>query len=383
MTTFRRTRFTWYAYSLWMFFGFFINVLGPITPFLKDELGLSYTVSSLHFSAFAAGTLLAGVIGPPLVRRLGTWPALWVGTWGISLSVGALLLGSTPVVTVGATGALGMLGGLIFITVPALFSAHYGDQRAIALTESNLLGSVVGMTAPLLVGWAMQTWGEWRLALAAVTLAPLGLYAAFRTVNVPTPPAPAEAASATHLPGAFWWYWGAIFLSVAMEFCMLSWSADYVRTMYAVSSAEAAQAVSLFLAGMIGGRWASSVLVRRWPARTLVYASLLVTGAGFGLFWLSGQVMATLAGLFIAGLGVAGLYPLILALALGHARDVAYASARASLASGSAILVLPLVLGWLADAAGIQAAYGAVWALVAGALLMVWLAGHSAHPVHP
>ncbi len=44
--TFHRDRFTWLAYLLFAFFAYFLNILGPITPFLKDELRLTYTVRS-------------------------------------------------------------------------------------------------------------------------------------------------------------------------------------------------------------------------------------------------------------------------------------------------------------------------------------------------
>ena len=69
--TYQRDRFTWLAYFMLAFYGYFINGFGPITPFLKDELGLSYTVSSLHFTAFAAGILGAGLGSPWVVRRVG------------------------------------------------------------------------------------------------------------------------------------------------------------------------------------------------------------------------------------------------------------------------------------------------------------------------
>ena len=55
---FHRDRFTWLTYLLLAFYGYSLNVLGPITPFLKSELELSYTVSSLHFTAFAVGGLI-------------------------------------------------------------------------------------------------------------------------------------------------------------------------------------------------------------------------------------------------------------------------------------------------------------------------------------
>ncbi len=37
--TFSRDRFTWLAYLFLAFYGYLLNALGPVTPFLKDELG--------------------------------------------------------------------------------------------------------------------------------------------------------------------------------------------------------------------------------------------------------------------------------------------------------------------------------------------------------
>ena len=47
------------------------------------------------------------------------------------------------------------------------------------------------------------------------------------------------------------------------------------------------------------------------------------------------------------------------------------ASARSSLASGTAIVSLPLVLGRLADAVGIHAAYGVVLLLILGVFVII------------
>ena len=100
---------------------------------------------------------------------------------------------------------------------------------------------------------------------------------------------------------------------------------------------------------------------------------LSLAAMGFGLFW-QGNLWLALGGLFITGLGVASLYPLILALALGTTSNTVLASARASLASGTAILTLPLILGRLADAVGIQLAYGVVALLIASALVIIGVA---------
>jgi len=108
----------------------------------------------------------------------------------------------------------------------------------------------------------------------------------------------------------------------------------------------------------------------------VVTASILVASLGFLIFWKSGIVFLGLAGLFLTGLGVASLYPLILSLAMGVAGDnTVQASARATLASGTAILASPLVLGRLADAVGIGLAYGVVVLLLVGVFLIIQFAG--------
>jgi fucose permease len=140
--------------------------------------------------------------------------------------------------------------------------------------------------------------------------------------------------------------------------------------------ADAAQAVSLFLAAMIVGRIVSSRLVQRFSTRPVVTVSILIAGIGFLLFWRAESGSVGLIGLFLCGLGVASLYPLILSLAIGAANgNTVQAGARATLASGTAILALPLALGWLADAVGIQPAYVIVIILLVSVFLIVQIAG--------
>src|SRR5512146_98674 len=97
LQTFHRDRFTWLAYFSLAIYGYFLNVLGPITPFLKDELNLNYTISSFHFTAFAIGILLIGLGGHVVIQRLGKQRSLWLGLFGMSLSAIVLLIGRNPV----------------------------------------------------------------------------------------------------------------------------------------------------------------------------------------------------------------------------------------------------------------------------------------------
>ena len=376
--TFHRDRFTWLAYLSLAFYAYFLNVLGPITPFLKEELGLSYTVSSFHFTAFAVGILLIGLGGHLLVQRIGRWRSLWIGMIGMSLSALLLLAGRSPVITIGASFLMGLVGSLILAIVPAALSEEHRELRAVALSEANMLSSVVATAAPLMVGWFAHFIGGWRLALGIVAFTPilmfLGLGKGTSSAEASTIEAPTQANQP--LPGLFWIYWVAIVLGVSVEFCMIFWSADYLEQVLGMIKADAAQAVSLFLAAMILGRVMGSRLVQRFSAGTVVTVSILIASVGFLAFWKTESVFVGLSGLFITGLGVANLYPLLLSLTIGAANgNTVQASARATLASGTAILTLPLVLGRLADAVGIRSAYGVVVLLLISVFLISQIAG--------
>jgi fucose permease len=376
--TFHRDRFTWLAYLSLAFYAYFLNVLGPITPFLKDELRLSYTVSSFHFTAFAVGILLIGLGGHSVIRRIGRSRSVWVGMFGISLSTLLLLAGRTAVITIGAAFLMGLIGSLILAIVPAALADQHGEMRAVALSEGNMISSLVASCAALMVGWSAKLAGNWRWALGILAFAPIFIFLAFRrgasSAAMSTSEEPVQMNGP--LPGLFWFYWTALVLAVSVEFCMIFWSADYMENVLGMVKANAAQAVSLFLAAMIIGRMTGSRLVQRFSARSVVMISILIASIGFLTFWRTENALAGLIGLFLTGLGVANLYPLILSLTIGAANgNTVQASARTTLASGTAILALPLVLGWLADAVGIRSAYSVVLLLLFGVFLIGQIAG--------
>jgi MFS family permease len=132
---------------------------------------------------------------------------------------------------------------------------------------------------------------------------------------------------------------------------------------------------------MVAGRVAGTALLRRWPEDRLVVPSIALAFCGFMLFWKAPTALLALAGLLVAGLGVANLYPCGIALALAAAgRATTAAAARASLGSGFAILSAPLALGALADTVGLAVAYAVVPFLLAAAVVAFTLSRRPAAP---
>jgi fucose permease len=368
-----RDRFTWLAYLLLGFFSYYVNGLGPVMPFLKAELHLSYTVSSLHFAALGSGILLVGLFGHKLVERVGRLFILWNGAIGISIGACLLIWGKTPLVTVTGAFLVGCLGALILAIAPAALSDHHAALGAVAISEANVFALTVGASAPFLVGWSAGALGNWRFVFAAMALAPILIRLGLGKVSLPEDRQVVQIVQAARpLPWRFWYFWSAIVLSEGAEYCMIFYSPAYLENALGMLKANAAQAASLFVVGMILGRLAGSRLVRRCLPAVLVTVSALLALVGFILFWLASAPFLGLAGLFITGLGVANLYPLTLSMAIAAARgSTVQAGVRATLSTGSSILVAPILLGWLADLSGIKLAYIVVPVLLVGLFVLI------------
>lgn len=377
---FRRDRLTWAAYAMLAYYMFVPAALGPLLPFLRAELNLSYTVGGLHLSAFACGGVLTGLLGMQIIRRWGRAVTFWGGGTAIALGTLALVLARHPLLTIGSALVIGFGGALLLVTIQAMLSDRHGERRTIALTEANVAASVIAVIAPLCVGW-FQSWGlGWRSA-ALVPIVGFGLIVAvFGREPLPqlssAPAAGAPDRAQVPLPSLFWLYWVVIFLGVAVEWCLNLWAADYLITQVGLSQIDAATTMSIFFLASVVGRVAASRLARIWPNRRLLWLALGVTVVGFPLFWLAPNPALSIIGLFCAGLGVANFYPLTLTLALDVVPEQAdRASTQIVLGTGSAMLSMPLLLGWIADQLSLQQAYSIVVVLLALALCGMALAG--------
>lgn len=375
---FQRDRFTWLAYLMLAYFAYQQATLGPLMPFLRDELHLSYTVGGLHLSAFALGMVLAGSMGDALVRRWGRRRVFWGGGAGMALGSLLFVAGHHPALTIPSTLLMGVPGTLLMIMVQATLSDRHGARRAIALTESNVGASLAAGLAPLLVGSLQRAGIGWRGALILGVLGWGALALRGRAVPIPPhTPRPARSPAtgrAARLPAVFWAYWLVIFLSVSVEWCVIFWGADFLETSVGLRRVDASTLMSVFFAAHLLGRILGSRLSRGAPVGPLLLAAVLVAAAGFIPFWLASAAPLNIAGLFVAGLGIANLFPLTLSAAsdIVTREQADAASSRVTLAAGLAILITPQALGTLADQIAIKNAYtvAAVFLVVAGAAIL-------------
>jgi MFS family permease len=372
-TEFRRDRLTWIAYVVLAWFAYLQAAPGLVIVHLRDELDLSYSTGGLHVAAFAAGSMVAGVISARLERALGRRTLLWSAAALMGAGTIGFTAGRIAEVTVGSVLVMGVGGGLLLATVQAALADHHGERRAVALAEANVGASIaylvliggLSLTAALHAGW--------RVALLASLAVPALAWWRNRRLAINAPP-PSRVAQG-RLPGVFWVAAAMLFCTTAAEWCITAWGATFVEDAADVSTDTAVGLMAGYFGGVVAGRALGGRLARRHdPARLLAFA-LAVTAAGFVVLWPSTGPAQALVGLSLLGIGLGNLFP------MGTSVSVALAPERAVLASGRvvmmssfAVVLAPLTVGTLADATSLRAALGVVpvvLALAAAGLTLV------------
>jgi MFS family permease len=371
-----RGRSTWALYFLLALFAYLETTVGPAMPFIRSELKLSYTVTSLHFSAFALGGIVAGLAGDRVVLRIGRTSALWGGMAGMAL--GVALLAVSPLVAGTLAGAFlaGLAGTIALMANQSALSDLHGNARSVAIAESNVAASSAAVIAPLAIGGLDRASLGWQSALLLGL--PLLVLAWFRFGTTVLPAARAHMTTRSTsdlLPRLFWLYWTILFLLSAVEWCVAYWGADFLSSVVGLTESWAATAMSIFFGAMVAGRIAGARLTRRHPGGRLIIVALGFTLVGFPVFWLAPDPVLNLIGLFVAGIGIANFYP----LALGAATDAAAsmpdrATARLAIAGGSSLLIGPLIIGSISDLVGMRWGFGLVVPLLVGAAAVTLVA---------
>jgi MFS family permease len=358
-TGFRHDRLTWVAYVTLAWFAYLQAAPGMVIPHLRDELGLSYATGGLHVAAFAAGSLIAGLVSVRLERAVGRGALLWSAAALMGAGAVGLTAGHTPAVTVGSVLVMGTGGGLLLVTIQAALSDHHSEHRTVALTEANVAASiayvlligVLSLTAALDAGW--------RVALLASLAVPLLVWWRNRRLRIDAP-RPSDLVHG-RLPGVFWIAAAMLFCTTAAEWCVTAWGATFVRDATAVSADTAVGLMAGYFGGVLAGRAVGSRLARRHDPARLFALALAMTAGGFAVLWPATGPAQALLGLSLLGIGLGNLFPMGMSVSVALTPDqAALASGRAVAATSCAVLIAPLTVGGLADATSLTAALGVV-----------------------
>ncbi|SEH78930.1 Predicted arabinose efflux permease, MFS family [Mycolicibacterium rutilum] len=360
----------------------FANIL-PRYPEIKSDLGLSNSAYGAAVAAFSVGALAAGLTAAALIRRYRSSRVAVVGTIGIGVFVLVAGVATSPAML---AGALFVAGACDSVTDVAQNAHGLRVQRIYRRSIINSLHAVWAAGAILggLMGGAAIALGISRAVHLGVAgaLCSAVVLVAYRHLlpgaDDDGHPAAQESGRGRAGVAVYATLLALVVLAVAgatVEDAGNTWAILYLRDSL---DAPAALAVSGYIAvvgSIFVGRLVGDRLVDRFGERAVVRAGGAVTALGMGLALAFPSVPGTIAGFALAGLGVAVVIPSAM-----HAADQ-----LPGLRPGSGLTILtwlmrigffgaPLLVGVIADAAGLRAgllavpAVGVVIVVLAGAL---------------
>ena len=337
-------------------------------PGVKDGLGISASALGGALLCVALGAMLA----MPLVGWLGArhTPRLLTGT-AVLLTVALPLpglAGSVPVLAV-ALLLMGAGSGSMDVCMNARASRVEQEWGAPIMSSFHAAFSLGGLIGTGLVAGAH--WAGWGVLGGLLLTAALVAAAAFAHAVLDRDPALAdgEAGRRFALPGAAVAGIGVLcFLAFMTEGAIADWSGVFLRSVAGFSAPGGATGFAAFSAAMVVARVLGDATVSRFSRQQVLSVGALLAGVGVALA--IAAPAAGPAGFALVGLGIANAAPILFSAA-GRAGPAASAAvaAVATLGYGGMLLGPPLI-GVLADAIGLRAAF----AVLVAAMVAVGIA---------
>lgn len=369
----------WSIYLMFGLFGAQQGMLGPLMPFLRAEFSLDLRWTGLHFAAYALGLVLIGVPYRWLERKPPVIGTGRIAIGSIIVASGFFAMAAGLPMTLPGSVVLGFSGGLVMAVGQAMLGRRYGEQAAAKLVEAHIVAGLCVLGGALLVGAATAVGLSWRAAPLLISAWALLMFCVpsdlHRTEARPTPATASTAAPADALPAPRLTrlsLWALVILGISAEWGVGFWGAEYMKTHVQTSASVAATLMSLYFAGTVCGRLASSFALRRLSPLSLLttvifsaIATLLVLSMIQGL---AGTAVFT----FVLGACLGNFFPLILGSAMRVAPHASSAlSTQASQAVGVALLLAPFLLGLLSERIGVEAAFSLL--IIYPLLMLPWV----------
>jgi len=370
--TLQRDRIFWTISAQIALVNFYLGGFGPAQPLLREDQGTSLTIAGLHGTAMGLASIIAGALNPYLVHKFGRNRAAWLGLGLFAAGIVMFVYCPPMQLTLLAT----LLGGIGTSTVinnmVTGISHHYKEDAAIALPQSNSIGSAGYVLGTLLVGTLAGTSISWRYGLLLAAPLSLILYIFGREKSTEEHVPDVDGPQRGKLSPQFWLAWIGFVACISSEFATTFWAAALLRDRVGSTAAISTVCIVALGTGMGIGRWFGGPALKRFKLDHQLQILIGAQFIGFGVFWFSHNLALSLISLLVIGLGISMQFALASIRLIGlsdNRPDLAIG--KSSLAAGIAIGGAPFLLGVLGDSLGISRAYIMVPVLIAIAMIII------------
>ena len=328
--------------------GIVISFIGPILPVFMAKWGLDDSRAGLFSLVQFSGSFTGVLLSSALISAKGFKPAITLGLAMLGLGF-ALLNAPTFALALAASGIYGLGYGFATPGTNLWVGETYGERRASALSIMNLAwGAGAICSSPLAMLTVRTSHVTPLLYVVGAVCAALALLLSRMSFGKPLheeDSVPAAAKTKIADGGVAVLLGVLFFVYVGTEVGTSYWAPAHAQRAAAWNSNTWTLAPMFFFAGLLGGRGAAAAILLRWKEVTVAVGGLLLAAMGELIFLAARSRVVLFGGAFLAGLGLAALFPIFISWLSkwfgARARKVG--GVMFALAAGGSALMPPLV----------------------------------------
>lgn len=288
---------------------------GPLLPSIAAGLHLNDSQSGMAFFVYFAGSAVGALLCRGNYARTMTFGfiAMAVGSACVSIA-------SPPVFPL-ALFVFGISVGVPMSAVSLFVGRNFRDRCAPILTALNFTWSLGALLAPLLAARILvhHTYKAAYVLLSVAALAAAGCtaWAVKDSPEIKTIPREEKRHAAQRI---LVFSIIAAFLQVGIENTASTWLSTYALRTVERGAALAAAVTALYWTGFLASRGVSSLLLVRKAPEHVFRAAVGIALFGAVLLVVSRSAIAASMGMLLLGIGLAPIYPLVIAEFFARAR---------------------------------------------------------------
>ena len=370
-----RNRRLWTAAILWavVFSGLALQMRGAVVPELGIEFPVGKGLLGLLGPAGTLGYVAAIAVVGAVAGRLDLIRWYTIGVVLTVLTIAGLGLAPTFLVFLAVLVFRGAGDGIVRGLDRPILSHLYPDARGRAFGLYDLAWAVGSAAGPLVMTAAIAL-GDWRLAYFAVaaTLVPLapliwkldlpfehGQEATLDYVALGNLLRTKEIAAMAL----------AMFFHTGLEGGLFLWLPTFGIEAAGLSQSRANLLLSAFTIAYIPGRFAATAIAERFDYSSLLVGIELLLLPAFVVAFFVVSGVTTFPVVFVLGMLVSGVYPLLVAFGTDAAPEYsAPVNAIAAVSSSISFALVPMAMGFLAEGSSIRTAMWLPLVLTVGVL---------------
>jgi fucose permease len=360
--------------TAFMVFGAAFTVIGAALPEIIRTFQWSYTLTGVVLGASAVGYFVASFLCGFLVERFSPRRVLVVGLLVGCAGMALFARTPSPWLNLLLCLAIGLCQGAIEVVtnLGVVRMEKNGQSRLMNLVHAFFcIGAIAGPVAVgALVGGGLRS----SISVFAVSggmAALLALLFGLSRFPPSSAPAGAERGSTRRLLAQPLLLLFTLFLMlyVGAELGVSTWVSEYFVTVLGSTASTGAYSVSLFWAGLLAGRLFISFAYHGQRQERIVLALACIATAAL-LLTQSGRSVAVVAvGIFLTGLGLSGIYPLVMAM-VGKAFKTGVAIGTAATGGGIGSFTFPFLMAVMAQRIGMRGGFWFYTGLTAALALL-------------